>query len=435
MNRRHLPWNTTANLISAVLRKAGTLFPTPRKSAEMAHRGVMVASAYLATSVVVLTSAVGLGQIVSPSILAGVLSVFFISMLSSGLEPGTAKAFVLQSTASVVCKEQLQGVAIASAAKALIASLPLGLLWRFSDQSLSFAVFAWIPVIVLAGFLATDFRVLLDVRGRHAAAIWLKQSGLVLAFGLLAGLVGMGVSLEWAVAVSALARLGWTVIVLLYAFRAAPSSGLEAGATELSVKYLRQGSWLHLAAVSVLAAMSGSLDRVVALRLFSPADYNAYFIIFEITTKLWLLPYIFAPILFVRHASGKIHRRLLIVMHTAVGVTGAAYGLVVVLAAWLVPRLFQAITGLERAPVFALAVFAAGIVISSFCQLILVDLQARGATRHATLLTMVSLAAALVLFYGLSAGFGLAGLLAAWFVKSCLELIFCLGMFRRVAAH
>lgn len=397
----------------------------------MARRGVMVASAYLATSIVVLASAVGLGQIVSPSILAGVLSVFFISMLSSGLEPGTAKALVLQGAASVVGKEQLQGVAFASAAKALIASLPLGLLWRFSDQSVSLTVISWIPVIVLAGFLATDFRVLLDVRGRHAAAIWLKQSGLMIAFGLLAGLVGMGVSLEWAVAASALARLGWTVIVLLVAFRAAPPSGLESGATELGVKYLREGSWLHLAAVSVLAAMSGSLDRIVALRLFSPADYNAYFIIFEITTKLWLLPYIFAPILFARQASGNIHQSLLVAMHTVVGATGAAYGLVVVLGAWLAPGLFQAITGLERIPVFALAAFATAIVISSSFQLIVVDLQARGATRHATVLTMGSLAASLVLFYGLSTEFGLAGLLYAWFLKSCFELIFSLGMLRR----
>lgn len=404
-------------------------------SAALAHRAVVLTSAYVATSIVVLVSAVGLRQVVSPSMLAGVLSVFFISMLSSGLEPGTAKAFVLQGSVSAVGKEQLQGVAFASVAKALIASLPLGLLWRVSDQSLSFAVIAWIPVIVVAGFLTTDFRVLLDVRGHYAAAIWLKQSGLVLAFGLLAGLVGIGVSLEWAVALSALARLGWTIVALFFVFRDAPSSGLEAGATELGVEYLRQGSWLHLAAVSGLAAMSGSLDRIIALRLLSPADYNAYFIIFEITTKLWLLPYIFAPILFARHASGNINRRLTIVIHTVVGVTGAAYGLAIVLAASLAPRSFQAVTGLERAPVFALAVFAAGIVISSFCQLNLVDLQARGAPRYATLLTMVSLAAALALFYGLSAGFGLAGLLSAWLIKSCLELILSLGMLRHAVAH
>ena len=119
MNRRPLPWNGTANLINAALRKWGALFPSPLMSAGMAHRAVMLTSAYLATSIVVLASAVGLGQIVSPSMLAGVLSVFFISMLSSGLEPGTAKAFVLQGVAPAVGKEQLQGIALASIAKAV----------------------------------------------------------------------------------------------------------------------------------------------------------------------------------------------------------------------------------------------------------------------------------------------------------------------------
>ena len=319
--------------------------------------------------------------------------------------------------------------------KALVASLPLGLLWRISDQSLSLPVIAWIPVIVVAGFLATDFRVLLDIRGRYATAIWLKQSGLVLAFGLLAGLVGVGVSLEWAVAASALARLAWTIAALVFVFRDARSAGPEAGAVKLAVNFLIQGDWGHLAAVSALAALSGSLDRVVALRLLSPADYNAYFIIYEITTKLWLLPYIFAPILFARHASGNINGRLLAIIHLAVGVAGSAYGLAIVLVAALAPRLFQLVTGLEHAEVLALAVFAAAIVISSFCQLILIDLQARGAARAATILTLACLAASAVLFYGLSAGFGLSGLLWAWLLKSCLELILSLGMLRRAVAH
>lgn len=401
----------------------------------LAHRALILTSAYVVTSAVVLAAAVGLGQLVTPSLLAGVLSVFFISMLSSGLEPGTAKALVLQGSAPAADRAQLQGLALASMAKALVASAPLGLLWRISDQSLAWPVMAWVPAIVVAGFLATDFRVVLDVQGRYATAIWLKQSGLVLAFGLLAGLVGVGVSLEWAVAASAVARLAWTFAALIFVFRDAPPAETRAGAAELAVGYLRHGVWWHLAAVSALAALSGSLDRVVALRLLSPADYNAYFIVYEITTKLWLLPYIVAPILFARHASGNINRRLLAVIHMAVGAAGSAYGLMIVLVAALAPRLFELITGLEQAPVIALSGFVAAIVISSFCQLILIDLQARGAARAATILTLASLAASVVLFYGLSAGFGLAGLLWAWLLKSCLELILSLGMLRRAVAR
>ena len=55
--------------------------------------------------------------------------------------------------------------------------------------------------------------------------------------------------------------------------------GTEVGAVKLAVNYLRQGDWGHFATVSTLAALSGPLDRVIALRLLSPEDYNAYFII------------------------------------------------------------------------------------------------------------------------------------------------------------
>ena len=59
-------------------------------TAGMVHRVMILTSAYVATSVAVLVSDVGLGQVVAPSMLAGAQR-RIISMLSSGLEPGTAK--------------------------------------------------------------------------------------------------------------------------------------------------------------------------------------------------------------------------------------------------------------------------------------------------------------------------------------------------------
>ena len=395
-------------------------------------RGAVLIAAYVTTSAVVLVSAVGLGRMTTPTILAGVLSVFFISILSGGLEPGTSKALIVQGLGASPTRQQYRGIALASGVKALLASVPLAALWLISDKSLSIGLLASLPFIVLAGFLTTDFRVLLDAQGRYASAIWFKQSGMIISFGTLAGLVALGLGLEWAVAYSTLVRLGWTGAALAWCYALAPfDAKFATPPLDYAARLLKQRSWVHFALVSALATLSGSLDRVAALRLLSPADYNAYFVIYEVVTKLWLLPYLIAPILFAKRASGNVDKHLLIVMHLIVGVAGLSFATAVVVTAALMPNLFQFVTGLSQVPIIPLAAFALAIVISSFCQLVLVDLQARGGARSATILTLVSLASAVVMFYSLTYQLGLGGLLLAWLLKSSLELIISIGVLRR----
>lgn len=399
-------------------------------------RGVMLIAAYTATSAVVLISAVGLGRTVSPAVLATVLSVFFVVTLSSGLEPGTSKAALVDGMPANVTRSQFRAIALASTMKALGASLPLGVIWTLSDTTISVSILLWLPALVMSGFLATDFRVLLDGQGRHTAAIWLKQSSLIVVFATLATLVALGAAMDFAVAGAALARLAWTGLTLIWVYRGAPCTEPHSvGVSRLSLKFLSERHWLHFAIVSVLAAGSGSFDRVVALRLLSTEEYNAYFILYEIVTKFWLLPYIVAPILFARRVSGSVNDRLMIVLYSVIAVAG--FGFVAILTAFSVqaPSMFHFVTGLSSVPVAGLLFFGVGVVISSFTQLFLVELQARKRARWATLLTISSLVVSGVMFYAFTAWLGLVGLLVAWFVKSSIELALAFGGLKRAMAQ
>jgi len=402
----------------------------------LVFRGGMLIGAYAATSAVVLVSAVGLGQVASPADLAGVLSAFFIITLSSGLEPGTTKALLVGGLSPNVTRSQFRAIALVSALKSALASLPLGLLWSLSDRAMPLSALVWLPIVVLSGFLATDFRVLLDAQGRHTAAIWLKQSSLLIGLAVLACVVALGASLDLALAIAGVVRFAWTSILLAWMYRWAKLGDLdEARLLRSSAGWFLDRTWLDFAVVSALAAVSGSLDRMVALRLLPPQEYNAYFVLYESMTKLWLLPYIAAPILFARRASGWLNERLVLRLYALIGLTGVAFvaGLIAMAASF--PAVFQFATGLSTAPLGPLALFGLGIVVSSFTQLILIDLQARAQARWATLVSIGSLVVSGILFYALTSRWGLSGLLTAWIVKSLVELGLSLGGLRRAVVR
>lgn len=394
-------------------------------------RGSSVVAAYLMTSVVVLGAAIWLKGLVSPVVLAGVLSIIFISGLSSALEPGTTKALLVAGRLGGASRPDIEAVALASVLKGLAVAVPLGILWRVIDLNIGWGVIAWIPVICVTGFLTTDLRVLLDSQGRHGAAIWLKQGGLTLGFLALALSVAFGASLALAVAISSGVRVVWTAggLGLLLAGGSQSSAGEGIGQRTLGL--LTHKGWLDFAAVSILAALSGSADRLIALRFLNPTDYASYFVAFELLTKMWLLPYLAAPILFARHAQGQFNPRTLQFFLIFMGVVSLGYALLVVAMSLIAPVSVREATGLVHAPTAGLLVFGVSAVMSSYSQLLLVDLQARGAARAATILTGVSMIGALVLFYPLTLFFGLSGLLWSWLGKSAFELVISFVLFRR----
>jgi hypothetical protein len=395
-------------------------------------RAGMATLAYLLTSLVLLAAAVLMKRSLAPEVTQISLSVVFVATLVSGLEPGTAKAAAVKSSADGPPKA-MAGLFWASCAKALIAAPILALLWRVSAPMVPWTVLSWLPLIVLTGFVATDFRVLFDVRGEHSAAIWLKQGPIAASFACLAALLLTGQGIAVSVGCSTVLRLVLTLAFLAWRLEERPFAMTRAAWANAKAM-LRDSRWPHFALVSVLAALSGSLDRFVALRTLSATDYNLYFIVFEVLSKFWLLAYLAGPVVFARRATGAISKQTMALVHLGIWCVGLLYLLAISMFYLGWPSEARVWVGDPGPGLPALLALGGAIVISSSAQLNLIDIQARGGRWMASGLTGVSLISAGVLFAVCSHHWGFAGLLWAWLAKSTIELVLglaALGRMRR----
>ncbi|HEY5070696.1 MAG TPA: hypothetical protein VII63_01570 [Caulobacteraceae bacterium] len=388
-------------------------------TSRVGSRAAVVTGSYVAAAAVILLTVAVLKHETAAPVLRGVLSFFFISSLSSGLEPGTTKAAFLSGVVSAgPGRGMITSMLRASALKAAGASPFLALLWRFTDPHLAYQALFLVPLIAIAGFAATDLRVLFDVERRHATAIWLKQGSLAGGLVIVAALVLLHVALIWAMACSIAARLALTAFAALWGrVREAEGEQTPRGARRL----LTDVRWVELMAASVISAIGGSTDRILGLHYLPAATYASYFLLYELFSKFWVLPYVMNPILFARLLAGQESRafiaggRLLIL--------AAGIGLILVLGAGFVfvPASLHRLLGDAFGPeIFA---FAAAIILSAFTQLWMAYLTGSGATRRATVLIAVNTVISSALFFLLIRRFGLSGLFLGWLSKSVVELV------------
>jgi hypothetical protein len=372
----------------------------------LAVRAVVVAGAYLATALVVLVVVTVLRVREAPDSLRAVLSFYFISALAAGLEPATVKAAVLSGGRA---PDDLAGVLAAGAVKGVGAAPILALAGWFADPHTPPPMFLLTPLVAVAGFWATDLRVVLDMRGRHAAAIWLKQGSLAGGFALLALMVGAGVPLFWSALASSLARLAPPAMMALR---------YDLGCWRVGA-FLRDARWPDIAALSAVAAAGGSFDRLLALRYLPPAHYAGYLFVYELFSRFWLIPYLVAPILFARLAAGDASRALISRAWLATLAMGALFVLAVSGLALATPALAARTLGASSGP--SVIAFAAAVAIGALTQLRIARMQGSGAVRRAFLITAFgALVAGLSFFVGVRA-MGLPGLYWAWLAKSVIE--------------
>jgi hypothetical protein len=288
----------------------------------------------------------------------------------------------------------------------------LAAIWHFSDPHVSLGALTLTPLICAAGFCATDLRVLLDLRGRHAAAIGLKQGSTSLGVLIATILMITGLSTFLAILVATLARL---LILAPLARDPGPGQGPWSQARLMIVDW----RWLEFAGASALSAAGGSIDRLLGLRFLPAAAMGSYYLIFETLSRFWLLPYLLTPILFARRIHGEASGGFIRLSWGLTAIAGGGALALLGAVTALDPRLPYFIIGrpLDTAT-FALAT---AIVICSFTQLRIAELQATGATRRAIWVLTFSLIAAVPLFwYGVRA-YGLAGLMWAWLARTLLE--------------
>lgn len=369
----------------------------------------MVAGAYLASALVVLGVIFVLRVAIAPQTLKAVLAFYFIASLAAGLEPATVKAWVLADGRPV---GDIGAVLAASGLKAFAAAPVLALIWRLALPGASLGLVLLTPLLAVAGFWATDLRVLLDLRGRHAAAVWLKQGGLAGGFVLLAILVVLGAPLSWAALISALARLVPPLVMLGLS---RPGEGDRRRTLDL----FADAGWPALAAASAIAAAGGSIDRLLALRWLPAADYAGYLAVYELFTRFWLIPYLVAPVLFARLAGGDASRTLMTRAWLATALIGAVFVGAVAGVVFFAPGLALAWSGIAAGP--PVIAFAAAVVIGALTQLRIARMQGGGAARRALLVIgLGALVSAAAFVFGIRA-LGAQGLFWAWLVKSAIE--------------
>ena len=379
-----------------------------------------VICAYGCNALVTLCVVILLRRAVSPDLLREVLAFYFVGALASGLEPGTVKAEVLR--AGEGGQIDARAVLVVDALKALAAAPLLALIWRFVDPGASFFALLAMPLVAFAGFAATDLRVVFDVRTRHAVALWLKQGSLALGFVIVGTVVGVGGTLATAVILASLPRIGLVVLVAWRLGRGGPSRRLGPRLYEL----LTEPRWLALMGASVIGALGGGVDRVFGLRMLPPVIYGAYFLVYEVFARFALIPYLLTPVIFARRAAGLPTEALIRGAGWLVLVMGAGF-LLVVAGAWRgMGGLLDHWLGAHLGP--AVLAFAAAMVINALAQLKVTQLQASDRTRAGFIAVAGGAVAASVLFYVMTARWGVTGLMLAWPLKCLVELAIAYGL-------
>jgi hypothetical protein len=381
---------------------------------QIGARVAIVIGAYVAAAVAILATVALLRSRIAPEILRDLLGYVFIATLAAGLEPGTVKAAAVSRNG--VDAAEPRAYLTASTLKALLAAPLLALLWRFADPAVPASVLLSTPLIAVAGFGATDLRVLADLQGRHALAIGLKQGSLAGGVVLVGALASMNVPIAWAIAAASLARIGLLAPAALFL----GGSCAPGGWWRDTHKLLADARWIELAAVSVIGAVSGSTDRFFGLRYLRPGDYGAYFLTYELLSKFWLIPYLLSPILFARQAAGQDAVRF---ARGAWGLTLTAGGLFVAAVAGaqhLAPDLLSRFTGADFG--VATIAFAIAVAIGALGQLLLAQLQGSGRSRPAAIAVAIGAIISASLFLVAARTLGARGLLLAWLGKSLVEL-------------
>ncbi len=379
-------------------------------------RAAVIGSAYAATALIVVASIIVLRGVVDAGTVTVVLAAHFAASLAAGLEPGTTKALMLGEARSAA--PDIRAVAAASAIKAVAVTPVLAAVWWIaSSRDLALGpLLCWSLPLCVIGFLTTDLRVLLDVAGRYAAAIWLKQGSLSIGILSLLACAWAGYSVSVGLAVSVAARTmwlagGWALV------RGADRSGERTPVAPM----LRDRHGWNFLATSVLGALGASLDRICAFRFLSPDAAAGYVLIYELLSKFWLLPYLLGPIIFARRVAGQQRAGEVRRAIGLVALAGAGLVFATVLAAGVFPAVAKNLLG-ELDPVVA-PLFAAAVGISSVSQLLLAKAQSDGFTRQVTRTGLVTLIVSLAAFPLLTIAYGGRGVGYAWLIRATLELI------------
>jgi hypothetical protein len=400
--------------------KGGAAIGVKGLFSRVARRGSVVATAYLSTSVITLAVLFVFARRGDATLLREVLAAQFIATLAAGLEPATTKALALSGPNPGAIGASRRTILSAGGLKALAAAPILAFVWRLSDPAAGWPLLICTPLVCIAGFAATDLRVLFDLQGRHAEAIWIKQGSLGGGLVILAVLAAGGMPMPLALGLASLAR----IVFALFVARA-PSGGSHCRDGVQLGSIMRDPRWMSLAGASVLAAIGGTSDRVFGLRYLSADGWAGYYALYEVFSKFWFISYLVTPIVFARTAAGLDSGPVSRVAWRLTASAGALFVVGVSAILLVAPGLPERLLGprLDAGfPPLAIVAFAAAVAIGGLAQIRIAELQGRGAAHRSLVVVAASAAVSTALFYAAARSFGAAGLLYAWLAKSAVDL-------------
>jgi len=375
-------------------------------------RAVLAMTVYAAAAMASLATVIIARRELPPDTLRILLSYLVIATISAGLEPGTTKAAALMNGGREL--PPVGAVLIISTVKAILAAAILALIWKLSAPGVTLRVLLLTPLITIAGFCTTDLRVKMDLEDHHTRAIAFKQISTV-ASAIIATLMMLcGVSAFWAILAASLFRFAMLAPAL---HESAAWRAVFQGARDL----VKDTRWIEFAGASALSATTGSIDRLFALHFLPAAALGGYYVTFEILSRFWLLPYLMVPILFARRVRGEASGGFLRAAWIITAVAASAFMAVLVLIVIIHPPLVLAITGRQMDG--ACLGLAVAVVISSFNQLRIAELQASGRGLHVMLVLCASVVWAALIFWLFVRHFGVAGLMWGWTLRTCLDFL------------
>lgn len=384
-------------------------------------RAFQALSSYLVNAIILIGSIFILEKHLSPEELSSFFVYFLVASIAAGLDPGTSKASITYAEGGAHF-EAGAPLLFASSIKAILLSPALIAVWLASLGAKSaMGDLAWVPIIAMIGFVATDMRVAFDARGQYTMAIWAKQGSLGLAALLPATALMLDMSLSSGIAAACFVRVVWLRLFWL--------KGMNQSRAPISLTdHLFRRAWWHFLATSCLGALSASIDRIAALRLLDPASSNAYVLTYEILSKFWLINYLFAPIVFVQSARNGKHNPASKYAYFTILMAALPFIIFsMFFLEFLIPNSMRPL--LEPVP---LALFALAIVLTAINGILLAEAQALHFAKLATQSSAIGLIVSLIAFPICMVIWGINGLFLAWVIKSTSEFLIFIKIKRNI---
>lgn len=335
--------------------------------------------------------------------------------LAGGFELGLVKSTLISLDNSRNCSFKKLSLISKVSVRAIIPSIIVFFLWSFLSSDINFIlkiIFSYFFCII--GILSSELRVIFNNNGNHSTAVWTKQGGITL--GVLTFVISIYLDYDdiTSFGLYFLARTFY-LILLFYRLDKIKFSDREI----VFDKNLISG-WKNIFGLSLLAVISGNIDRILISYFLDPIVVLNYFLIYEILTKYWLIAVIVNPVIFVQYASGGNGILSGVGIIKALGIISIISISTFIIFVNSYPVFFNNILNISIKNLFIILFFIA-IVINGVTQIVSTLLISRGYAQSLLIISIiVTLLTTLILVYAII-HFGINGLLVTWLIKSCFE--------------